>query len=127
MSVKFNVVERGNPANPTAPKKFYPSVVSSGRVSNQELVETAARETALDTADLLAALESFLKIIPREMAKGNIVDLGDFGTFWLRLDTRGEAAADDVAAENITDIKPRFSPGERFKDALSRIKFTKAE
>ncbi|MBM3126702.1 MAG: DNA-binding protein, partial [Chloroflexi bacterium] len=32
MTVKFNVVERGNPANPAAPKKFYPSVKSTGRV-----------------------------------------------------------------------------------------------
>ena len=34
MSVKFNVVERGNPSNREAPKKFYPSIQSSGRVSH---------------------------------------------------------------------------------------------
>ena len=30
MTVKFNVVERGNPSNQAAPKKFYPSIESSG-------------------------------------------------------------------------------------------------
>jgi len=37
MTVKFNVVERGNPGNPQAPKKFYPSVQSSGRMTLREL------------------------------------------------------------------------------------------
>lgn len=37
MTVKFNVVERGNPANREAPKKFYPSVASSGRKTLRQI------------------------------------------------------------------------------------------
>ena len=29
MAVKYNVVERGKPGDPAAPKKYYPSVTSS--------------------------------------------------------------------------------------------------
>ena len=67
MTVKFNIVERGNPSNREAPKKFYPSIQSTGRVSQRKLVETAARETALSTGDMFNALEAILKIIPREL------------------------------------------------------------
>jgi hypothetical protein len=37
MPFKFNIVERGNPANPSAPKKYYPSIQSSGRKSLRQL------------------------------------------------------------------------------------------
>lgn len=125
MSVKFNVVERGNPGNPSAPKKFYPSIQSSGRVTTSELAAQAAQESTLSPADLMGALEIFLSIIPRELAKGNIVELGDFGNFWLRIEAAGSESEADVRAENITSVKPRFSPGKLFKKALDAIDFTK--
>jgi hypothetical protein len=43
MTVKFNIVEQGNPADREAPKKFYPSIQSSGRVTTRELAEQAAK------------------------------------------------------------------------------------
>lgn len=72
MSVRFNVVEGGNPSNREAPKKFYASIQSSGRVTTRELAERAAQMSTLTTVDMMAAIESFLAIIPGELAKGNI-------------------------------------------------------
>jgi len=126
MTVKFNIVERGNPSNATAPKKFYPSVKSTGRVTTRQLAETAARETALASADMLSAIEAFLKIVPRELANGNIVELGDFGSFWLRIDSDPSESADDVRTEKITGTKPRFNPGKAFKKVLETIEFSKS-
>ena len=37
MSIKYNVVERANPRDLEAPKKFYPSIQSSGRMSLRQL------------------------------------------------------------------------------------------
>ncbi|MFZ5820302.1 MAG: DNA-binding protein, partial [Chloroflexota bacterium] len=42
MSVKYNVVERGNPSNPDAPKKYYPSITSSGRKTLRQLADRVA-------------------------------------------------------------------------------------
>src|SRR5512146_74324 len=98
MAVKFNIIERGNPANPEAPKKFYPSLQSSGRVTTRELAERASQMSTLTTADMMAAIESFLTSVPGELAKGNIVELGDFGTFWLRASSEGAATAEEVRA-----------------------------
>jgi hypothetical protein len=72
MSVKFNVVERGDPRNPAGPKKFYPSIVSSGRVTLRELVQDIARISTVSSGDTMAVLESLLTVIPLEM-----VNLGD--------------------------------------------------
>lgn len=125
MSVKFNIVERGNPADREAPKKFYASIQSSGRITTRELAERAAQMSTLTTVDMMAAIESFLAIIPSELAKGNIVELGDFGTFWLRTTCDGAATAEEVRADQISSVMPRFNPGKEFKRILDAIKFNK--
>jgi predicted histone-like DNA-binding protein len=80
MPIIFNVVQRGNPAKPDAPKKYYPSIQSNGRMSLRELAELAADRSTLSTADIMAAVESFLYIIPEALAEGKVVELGDLVT-----------------------------------------------
>ena len=123
--VKYKIVERGNPAKPEEPKKFYPSIKSSGRVSTRELVETASEMCSLTASDLMGAIEIILSIIPKELAKGNIVELGDFGSFWLRVNTEGVETPDDVSPEQINNVLPRFMPGTQFKWLLERVRFSK--
>jgi predicted histone-like DNA-binding protein len=125
MSVKYNVVERGNPSNPMAPKKFYPSIHFSGRLTLRELAEIAADRSTLTTSDFIAAVETFLAIIPKELTKGNIVELGDFGSFWLKTTTEGAETAEEVRAEQISTVLPRFIPGKQFKRTLNNIEFNK--
>lgn len=125
MTVKFNVVEKGNPANIEAPKKFYPSIQSSGRVTTRELAEYASQMSTLSTTDIMAAIESFLTIVPRELAKGNIVELGDFGSFWLRTTADGMETAEEVRSVQISGVLPRFNPGKEFKRTLDAIDFIK--
>ena len=127
MSVKFNVVERGNPANKEAPKKFYASVVSTGKVNQNEVAQEVADMSTLSPGDTAAAIENFLLVITRELARGNIVQLGDFGSFWLRIESDGQDAADGVRRETITNVLPRFTPGKRFQQALDAIEFEKAQ
>ncbi len=127
MSVKFNVVERGNPANKEAPKKFYASVVSTGKVNQNEVAQEVADMSTLSPGDTAAAIENFLLVITRELARGNIVQLGDFGSFWLRIESDGQETADNVRRETITNVLPRFTPGKRFQQALDAIEFEKAQ
>jgi predicted histone-like DNA-binding protein len=126
MSVKFNVVERGNPANQTAPKKFYPSIQSTGRVTTRQLAEQAAQESTMSSTDIMAAIETFLTIIPRELAKGNIVELGDFGNFWLKTESDGAETAEAVKATQIKGVQPRFNPGKTFKKELDGLELVKS-
>ncbi len=125
MPVKFNIVERGNPSDPEAPKKFYPSIQSSGRLTLRELAAVAADRSTLTETDFIAAVETFLAIVPRELAKGNIVELGDFGSFWLKTTSEGAETANDVRADQISTVLPRFNPGKLFKRTLDAIVFNK--
>ena len=126
MTIQFNVVQRGNPARPDTPKKYYPSIRSTGRVTMRRLAEKAASMSTLSTADIAAAVEIFLTIIPEELAKGNVVELGDFGNFWLRSTSQGALTAGEVTGKHIANLIPRFNPGKGFKRVLQAAKFQKA-
>ncbi len=126
MTVKYNVVERGNPSNPAAPKKYYPSITSSGRKSLRQMAERISQISTVSTADTMAVLEALLTTIPQELAAGNIVELGDFGNFWLKSTSEGAIIADAVRASQIKGVLPRFNPGKEFKKVLDAIEFEKA-
>ena len=126
MTVKYTVVERGNPSNPAAPKKFYPSITSSGRKSLRQLAGRIAQISTVSSADTMAVLEALLTIIPEELAAGNIVELGDFGNFWLKSNSEGVDSAEAVRAGQINTVLPRFIPGKEFKKVLDTIEFEKA-
>jgi len=126
MSVKYSVVERGNPSNLQAPKKFYPSISSSGRKSLRQLAGRIAEISTVSSADTMAVLEALLTVIPQELAAGNIVELGDFGNFWLKANADGADTAEAVRAGQITTLLPRFNAGKEFKKVLASIEFEKA-
>ena len=126
MPVKFNVVERGNPAKAEAPKKFYPSIQSGGRMTLRELAKQISTISTVSSTDTMAVLEALLTIIPKELSKGNIVELGDFGNFWLKANAEGADTSEAVRATQINTLLPRFIPGKEFKKVLDTIEFEKA-
>lgn len=81
--------------------------------------------SALTMADLAAALEVLLKLIPQELAAGNIVDLGEFGSFRLSVNASGTDTAVAATANHIRRLSVRFSPGKEFKHALERVQYEK--
>ena len=125
MSIKFNVVEPGRPGHKASPKKYYPSLQSTGRVTMRELAREASDMSTLSTADMMAAVEAFLTLIPLHLANGEIVELGDFGSFWLRFSAEGAETAQKVRGKQITTLIPRFMPGKEFRLALREVEFEK--
>jgi predicted histone-like DNA-binding protein len=125
MSIKFNIVERGRPGHGEVPKKYYPSLKSRGRVTMRELAREASDISTLSTPDMMAAVEAFLTLIPQHLANGQIVELGDFGSFWLRFSAEGVETPGEVKGRLITTLLPRFMPGKEFRRELEQAEFEK--
>jgi predicted histone-like DNA-binding protein len=125
MSVKYNVVQRGNPSDAAAPKKFYPSLISTGRKSMRQLSGRISEISTVSSTDTIAVIEAFLTVIPQELAAGNVVELGDFGNFWLKATSEGSETAEGVRSGNIKTLLPRFNPGKEFKKVLATVDFEK--
>ncbi len=126
MSVEFNSVGRPNPKNPAAPKKYYPSVKATGHRSLRELSKRISKMSTVSSTDTLAVLEALLQVIPEELKAGNVVDLGEFGSFWLRNTSTGVDAEEQVSARQVTNLLVRFIPSKEFKQAIASVRLVKA-
>lgn len=125
MTVKYTAVARGKPGDPDAPKKYYALVKSKGKVTVRNIAQDIASMSTVSPVDLAAMIEAFLTVIPKELAKGNIVHLGDFGSFSLRVQGQGAETAQELGARHIAKTLVTFRPGKRFKEILNNVSFEK--
>ena len=125
MSVKFKTIARKKPGDATAPEKYYPSLKRAGKTTLRELAQKGALISTFSNIDMMAAAEVLLTLIPKELAAGNAVDLGDFGVFSLKVTTTGEDAPDKVSAKNITKTTVSFRAGKVIKHELGAVAYEK--
>ena len=60
----------------------------------------------------------------REMLlEGKKIRLGDLGDFSLLLSSKGAETADKFTAQNITNVKVQWEPGQQFKNLLEDAEF----
>lgn len=125
MAIKFNIQEIGKPGDPTAPKKFYARPVHSGEVTLEELASDISHASSITEADVYAVLQSLVREIPRNIAKGNIVRLGNMGSFRLSTKSEGSDLPEEVTAAKISSKRLLFHAGKRIRDAINNLAFTK--
>ena len=125
MAVKFNVSQRKDPRDQTSQPKYYATIKSSGRADTHSIARSINSMSTVSSVDTAAVLEAFLQVVPEKLAEGNIVELGDFGTFRVSVSSDGQDQAEDVTARNITDVRVLFNPGKRFVQVLNTVEFQK--
>ena len=108
MSLEYRLVQRGNPTDPDAPKKYYANPVTRTHVTLRVLSKEIADISTVSPADTMAVIESLLQLIPNHVALGDIVRLGDFGSFSIGLSSQGAATAEDFTSGLIKGLKMRF-------------------
>lgn len=125
MAIKFNIMEKGKPGDPTAPKKFYARPVHTGEISLEDLSEDISHASSLTESDVYAVLQSLVREIPRNISRGYIVRLGNLGAFRLGSNSTGSDTAEEVTAANIFRKRLLFHPGKRVKSVVNDLTFTK--
>jgi nucleoid DNA-binding protein len=83
--MKFKLIEKGNPSQPSAPKKYYPSAVNAGKVTVKDFTKEIAGRSSLTRGDIENVLSNFIDELPTFLKLGMSVQLGDFGTLRLNL------------------------------------------
>ena len=126
MAVKYVLAQKGNPGNPTAPKKFYAQTKSTGEVSLKQLSrEIAENSTTVSDSDVLAVLNDMTKILNRHLKDGKIVRFGDFGTFQINVKSDGAESADKFYHTMVTKAKITFRPGSDIREMINNLKYEK--
>ncbi|VFB03330.1 putative DNA-binding protein [Chryseobacterium taihuense] len=125
MPITFNVIQKRNPQNPTAPQKFYADIVGNGQTTLEDLAKYASTVSTVSKADILAVLESTFSKIADDVADGKIVYVGEYFTLQAGGSSEGKDTAEEVNASSIKTVKTIFRPGKMIKDALKLAEFKK--
>ncbi|WP_339794964.1 HU family DNA-binding protein [uncultured Imperialibacter sp.] len=99
MSISFNIVGRKNPIDQSAPAKFYAVVNATGEVNQRDISQEIAERSTVTPTDSMAVVEALLTMIPKMLADGKIVRLGDLGTFYTSVKSQGAATPRRVQKE----------------------------
>ena len=127
MSVPFSVKSRIDLNDPEHSRKYYPVVRSRGEIDIRTLADEIAQGTSLSRPDVLAALEALVLAIPKHIAEGHIVRLGELGSLRLSLQAEGSDAPVEVSTKNIKGAKYIFRPGSELKESLNTLSFVKVK
>ena len=126
MSIKYSIIQRPKPGDPSAPKKFYAIVQNDGEISLRELAEQIAQISTVSTIDVLAVLESLIQVIPDHLLNSKIVRLGDLGSFFVTLSSDGAEKESDFTVSMIKRARVNFRPGKLIKNQIKTATFEKA-
>jgi predicted histone-like DNA-binding protein len=127
MSVFYNKVERGNPMNPSAGKKWYAVLKTISQIGEKEVAQLISDETTLNRKEAEMALDQFEKILLRLLLDGHSVQLGDWGSFHLTCNSKPSDTKPEVSADNIQNLNIRFTPGKELKAGVQNAKFVYSE
>ncbi|MDR2383240.1 MAG: DNA-binding protein [Prevotellaceae bacterium] len=121
--MKYRVVKKGNPADPSAPKKKYANAVNAGTFTIKDITAEIAGRSSLTSGDINSVLYNFTDVTPTFLKLGLSVKLGGLGT--LRLVTLSEGVDEDkeFTAANIKGVKIVFTPSVELKKSLENITF----
>jgi predicted histone-like DNA-binding protein len=123
MPIFYNKMERGNPRNLAAPKRWYPVLKSTGMVKEREVAKLLADETTLNPKEAEMAVSQLLKVVTTLLLNGSTVQLGSLGSFRVTATTEGSDTETEVTAANIKKINVRFSESEDLKKLLEKATF----
>ena len=125
MSVEYIVVPYKIPSRPEDPVTYYPRLQAVGEINIREIAKEISSISTVSSVDTIAVLEGLLEIIPKHISNGEIVKLGELGSFFLTIKAEGSLTPEEVSPQKIKSNKLHFRPGKLIKKALNEVKYHK--
>jgi predicted histone-like DNA-binding protein len=125
--MKFRVIERHMPNNPSAPKKHYAIIVRPANVGLKALAKRIAEISPVNELDTETVLFTFVRVIPEFLKQGATIELGDFGRLMVSIHSEGVETPEDFTKAMIKKSKVSFQPGVSIKKEMKTVDYQKAE
>ena len=124
-SVTYSVVPRINPRDKEAAPKFYAHAQARGDVDIREMASRIQGTCTVTKADVYAVLVALEDVIVEALQNGEIVRLGELGTFQVSLSGKGAVTSEDYDTSLIQKARINFRPGLTLAGMLSSLSFSK--
>lgn len=123
MFIKYHLIGRVDPRDPALPKKFYANIQNGEEVSFDDLIQLVSQYTSQHEGDIVAVLITLLNVMKEQLASGKPVVFGDFGTFYMTINSDGTTTKDAFVDRDIKQARIRFRPGARLRKMLKTLHF----
>ena len=126
MSIKYNIIQRGEPGVPGGgTKKFYLTAKRDRLVDLDELTDEVTALSTVNGADVSAVLYGLVEIVIKMIKQGHTVELGKLGFLRASISSSGSDTEEEASPANITGRRVIYRPGGKIKEMLNNLKFTK--
>ena len=126
-NVTYSVSPRINPNDKEAAPKYYGHVQASGDVSIREMSERIQQSCTVTKADVYAVLVSMEDVIMDALKSGEIVRLGDLGTFQIGVSGKGTLTEEEYDSSLIQKARINFRPGIALSGILTNLTYAKVK
>ena len=99
-------MQRANPNDEDAPKKWYVTQVTAAQVDETQVAMDLADETTLNPSEAMMPIRQLRKILIRRLLGGESVKLGNWSS-----SSTGAETKEAVTARNIKSVNLNFQPG----------------
>ena len=110
MAIKYVLVERPNPQDRTAPKKFYANAVVRGSMGLEGLAERIAGASTASKGDIMLVLTALGEQLQQLMMEGYSVKVNGLGTFRGTINGIGSDTAEEFSSSLIRKFSIRYRP-----------------
>ena len=124
-NVTYSVVPRINPREKNDPPKYYAQAQASGDVNLREMSERIQATCTVTKADVYAVLVSMEDVIIDALKSGEIVRLGDLGTFQIGVSGKGTLTEEEYDSSLIKKARINFRPGMALAGMLTTLSYAK--
>jgi predicted histone-like DNA-binding protein len=122
--INLSLVQRPNPKDLEAARKFYVSTKSAGEITLDQMSELISEKCTLTETDVLAVLSALTREMSTHLMDGKIIRFGNFGSFQLSLSSAGVETAAEASRTQVKGARVRFRPGARIQAGLKQLKYS---
>ena len=126
-NVTYSVAPRINPRDKEAAPKYYGRVQANGDVNIREMSERIQQTCTVHKADVQAVLLALEDTITDALKGGEIVRLGDLGSFQIGISSKGALTEEDHDVSMIKKARINFRPGIALSGILTSLSFQKVK
>jgi Bacterial DNA-binding protein. len=125
MALHYVIQQRKNPKDLLAPGKYYLISKSLPAIDRKTFVEDMVRNTSLTKNEATTALDYLFEALPRYIALGHTVKLGELGYFRAAIQSIGSDSEDEASTDKVTKKRVLFIFGAKTRQLISNIPLEK--
>ena len=122
-AVTYSVVPRVDPRDISAEMTYYARAQARGEVTLGDMARRIQRRCTVTRADTMAVLISLGTVMRDGLCAGEIVRLGDLGSFQIGLNGVGSATEEEYHTGLIKKAHINFRPGADLSDILTSLSY----